>query len=116
MDIVTFREYCLSKPHTSEHLPFDETTLVFKVGTRMFALCDIDRFRSINLKCDPEQAIQLREAYPAIRPGYHMSKVHWNTIELDGSLDDSFILGLVDHSYELVWKSMTKAERTKLNG
>lgn len=116
MNAETFRLYCLSKPHTSEAFPFDENTLVFRVGSKIFALCDISGFESVNLKCDPDRAVALREACDAITPGYHMNKRHWNTVRVDGSISESLFLELVDHSYELVWKSLTKAERTKLTG
>lgn len=102
MNIEEFREYCISKPGVTEEFPFDANTLVFKVMGKMFALTDlVDEF-SLNLKCDPEHAIELREQFPAIRPGYHMNKVHWNTVKMDGSLNQKLILELIDHSYQLV--------------
>lgn len=116
MDIETFREYCLSLSHTSEHLPFDEDTLVFKVGSKMFALCSISDFRSVNLKCDPERSVELRERYPGITAGYHMNKKHWNTVLTDGSVEYSLLLELTDHSYSLVFNTLTRAERNSLNG
>jgi len=102
MNIEEFREYCLSKPGVTEEFPFNETTLVFKVMGKMFALTNLDGEWSLALKCDPDKAIELREQYPAIQPGYHMSKVHWNTVYMDGSLSRDLILDLVDHSYQLV--------------
>ena len=102
MNIEEFREYCMAKPGVTEEFPFDETTLVFKVMGKMFALTNLDGDWSLALKCDPDRAIELRELYPAIRPGYHMSKVHWNTIVMDGSLSSKLTLELVDHSYQLV--------------
>jgi predicted DNA-binding protein (MmcQ/YjbR family) len=102
MNIEEFREYCMDKSGVTEEFPFDETTLVFKVMGKMFALTNLDGDWSLALKCDPDRAIELRELYPAIRPGYHMSKVHWNTIAMDGSLSSKLILELVDHSYQLV--------------
>ena len=102
MNIEEFREYCMTKSGVTEEFPFDETTLVFKVMGKMFALTNLDGDWSLALKCDPDRAIELRELYPAIRPGYHMSKVHWNTIAMDGSLSSKLILELVDHSYRLV--------------
>lgn len=102
MNIEEFREYCMDKSGVTEEFPFDETTLVFKVMGKMFALTNLDGDWSLALKCDPDRAIELRELYPAIRPGYHMSKVHWNTIVMDGSLSSKLILELVDHSYQLV--------------
>ena len=102
MNIEDFREYCLKKSGVTEEFPFDETTLVFKVMGKMFALTNLDGDWNLALKCDPDRAIDLREQYSAIRPGYHMSKVHWNTVQMDGSLNDKLVLELIDHSYELV--------------
>ncbi len=116
MDIETFREYCLTKNGVTEEFPFGEQTLVFKVMGKMFALTDVDLFVSINLKCDPEQAMELRETYPAIKPGYHMNKKHWNTMEMDDTLSDAFILQLVDHSYDLVVAKLPKSVRAELKG
>lgn len=114
MNIEFYREYCLAKNGTTEEFPFDNRTLVFKVGGKMFALTDVETFESINLKCDPEKAIELREQYPAIIPGYHMSKKHWNTIVLDGTLRDTFICNLIDESYRLVVQSLPRKDREKL--
>jgi len=114
MDVETYRAYCLSLPHTSEHLPFDERTLVFKVGSKMFAACDMLDFESVNLKCDPARATELREENAGILPGYHMNKKHWNTVLTDGSVSDAKIIELTDHSYALVFKGLSRAERTAL--
>jgi len=111
MDIVEIREYCLSKPNVTESLPFDEDTLVFKVNGKMFALTNLTGDLSLNLKCDPEKAIELREQYPAVVPGYHMSKVHWNTVWIDGSVSDKLIREWIDDSYELVCSKGKKAKR-----
>jgi len=111
MDIVEIREYCLSKPNVTESLPFDEDTLVFKVNGKMFALTNLTGDLSLNLKCDPEKAIELREQYPAVVPGYHMSKVHWNTVWIDGSVSDKLIKEWIDDSYELVFSKGKKAKR-----
>lgn len=112
MNLETYYEYCLSKKGASEHFPFDEDTLVFKVGGKMFALSSLLQWEknepSVNLKCDPERAQELRAEYDEIKPGFHMSKVHWNTIALKGSLSNTLIKELIDHSYELVFKSLTK--------
>lgn len=117
MNIEYYREYCLSKPGTSEGMPFDDKVLVFKVMGKMFALTDIDAFASVNLKCDPERAIELREQHDGnIIPGYHMNKKHWNTITTDGSVPDTLIKELIDHSYELVVKSLTKKQKEELSG
>ncbi len=102
MNIEEFREYCISKPGVTEEFPFDEITLVFKVMGKMFALTNLDGNWGINLKCDPERAIELREKFEEITPGYHMSKLHWNTVRMDGVLNRDLILELIDHSYQLV--------------
>lgn len=102
MNIETFREYCLSKPGAEEGFPFDDKILVFKAGGKMFAAVNIDDFVSFNAKCDPAKAIELREQYSGITPGYHMSKKHWNTIFTDGSVPEQMMLDLIDHSYDLV--------------
>ncbi|MGE0077607.1 MAG: MmcQ/YjbR family DNA-binding protein [Bacteroidales bacterium] len=104
MDIVELREYCMSKAGVTESLPFDEDTLVFKVNGKIFALTNLSGDLSVNLKCDPEKAIELREIYPAVEPGYHMNKIHWNTIRLDGSIPSNLIKLWIDHSYGLVSK------------
>jgi predicted DNA-binding protein (MmcQ/YjbR family) len=114
MDIIEFREYCLAKPGVTEHFPFDENTLVFKVSNKMFALCDVDEFNSVNLKCDPERAIELREQYSGIIAGYHMSKKHWNTVDAKGSVPNKLFRQLIDDSYALIVASLPKKDREKL--
>lgn len=114
MDIESFRNFCLLKKGVTEEFPFDEETLVFKVMGKIFALTDVDLFKSINLKCDPEWAIELREKYAAILPGYHMNKKHWNTVTIDGSLSDAIIRKLINHSYELVVEKLPKVMKTEL--
>jgi predicted DNA-binding protein (MmcQ/YjbR family) len=118
MNLETYYEYCLSKKGVTEHFPFDEDTLVFKVGGKMFALSSLSQWEkgnpSVNLKCDPERAQELRAEYDAIQPGFHMSKVHWNTIALNEGLSDQFLEELIDHSYELVFKSLTKKLQTEI--
>lgn len=115
MDIETLRTYCLAKPGTTEEFPFDDTTLVFKVMGKMFATLGIDDPTSVNLKCDPDYAEELRASHPEVQPGYHMSKKHWNTVSFLGALTDAFILQLVDHSYDqVVQKTLTKAQREAL--
>src|SRR3972149_1870482 len=111
MNIETLREYCLSKPGVTESFPFGEDALVFKVLGKMFALMLLNQELTINLKCDPERAIELREKHPAIIPGYHMNKKHWNTLNVDGSLTENQILELIDHSYNLVFESLPKKVR-----
>lgn len=116
MNIETFREYCLQKKGVTEEFPFDEQTLVFKVMGKMFALSGLERMPSqVNLKCDPERGIALREEYDGfIIPGYHMSKTHWNTLYIE-SLPEKLILELTDHSYDLVVAKLTKKLKTALD-
>ena len=114
MNIEDFRDFCLRKPGVTECFPFDETTLVFKVMGKMFALTDTEDPFALNLKCDPDRAIQLREQYPAIIPGYHMNKQHWNTIRIDGSVNDDLLYELIDHSYNLIVGSLTKKLKKEL--
>lgn len=112
MNLETYYEYCLSKKGVTEHFPFDEDTLVFKVGGKMFALSSLVQWEkgapSVNLKCDPERAQELRAEYDAIQPGFHMSKVHWNTIIINQDVPNVLLKELIDHSYDLVFKSLTK--------
>ena len=103
------------KKGVTEEFPFDKNTLVYKVMGKMFALTDIDSFQSINLKCDPEKAIQLREAYEGVTPGYHMNKKHWNTIRTDGSIPDDLICQWIDDSYKLVVDKLPSVDRKWLN-
>ncbi|MEA1873424.1 MAG: MmcQ/YjbR family DNA-binding protein [Bacteroidota bacterium] len=114
MNIEDFRIYCLAKPGVTEGFPFDETTLVFKLMGKIFALTDTEDDFAIALKCDPEQAVELREIYPAIIPGYHMNKTHWNTITVDGSMSDQLLIELTNHSYELIKAGLTKKLKAEL--
>ncbi len=114
MNIESFRDFCLSKKGVTEEFPFDELTLVYKVMGKMFALSNVDNFKSINLKCDPERAMELREKYHAIQPGYHMNKKHWNTVEIDGSISDAFLEELIMHSYELVVEKLPNVLKSEL--
>jgi predicted DNA-binding protein (MmcQ/YjbR family) len=115
MNIEEFRDYCLQKKGVREELPFDEFTLCFKVGGKIFALTDIEsKPLSFNLKCDPDRAITLRERYDCVKPGYHMNKKHWNTIVADGSVSRIVLQDWIDHSYDLVVSSIPKAERQQL--
>ncbi len=115
MNIEYIREYCLSKKGTSESFPFDESTLVFKVMDKMFLLTSLDRIPSqINVKCDPEYALELRDQHSEITGGYHMSKKHWNTVVVEGQLEDQMILSLIDHSYDLVVSSFSKKKKVEL--
>jgi len=115
MNIESFRKYCLTKKAVTESFPFDEVTLVFKVANKIFALTSLDTpVLRVNLKCDPYRAVELREEYPSITPGFHMNKKHWNTLNVDGSFKVELLKDLVDHSYELVVKSLPKKIRTAL--
>ena len=115
MDIETLREYCIQKKGVTESFPFGPDTLVFKVGAKMFLLTNLENPVSFNAKCDPERAIALRDEYEEILPGYHMSKVHWNTISLHGRLTDVQLKEFIDHSYELVYNSLSKKIKEELN-
>jgi predicted DNA-binding protein (MmcQ/YjbR family) len=109
------RNYCTSKPFVKETYPFDAVTLVFKVMGKMFALCNVnDNPLEVNLKCEPELSELLREKYDAIKPGYHMNKRHWITITLDSSIPDHDVCFLIDLSYELVIKKLSKAEQKQI--
>ena len=114
MNIEDFYAYCLHKKGTTEHFPFDQNTLVFKVGGKIFALTDISEFKSINLKCNPEKAIILREQFSGIQPGFHMNKKHWNTIRFFDDVDDNLIRDLIDHSYDLVLLSLSKKTQNEI--
>jgi predicted DNA-binding protein (MmcQ/YjbR family) len=111
MFLDDLRNHCIQKPGVSEGFPFDQKTLVFKVFGKMFALMDVEIFESVNLKCHPEWAIELRERFQAVRPGFHMNKKHWNTVSLFEDVNDKFLLELVDQSYHLVYASLPKKIR-----
>jgi predicted DNA-binding protein (MmcQ/YjbR family) len=115
MDAEQIREYCLAKKAVTEEFPFDEVTLVFKVRGKIFALLSLDGDLSLNLKCEPSFALELREKFPAIQPGYHMNKKHWNTVFIDGSMSRSHIRQLIDHSYDMVVAGMSKRLREDLD-
>jgi predicted DNA-binding protein (MmcQ/YjbR family) len=115
MNNEEYREYCTNKPGVTEGFPFDDKVLVFKVMGKMFALCDVDLFESVNLKCDPDKAIELREQFEGVNPGYHMSKKHWNTIEMDGSIPDNLFREWIDDSYNLVVAKLPRKLRDQLN-
>ncbi|MFT5249641.1 MAG: putative DNA-binding protein (MmcQ/YjbR family) [bacterium] len=116
MNIEEFRDYCLSKKGVTESFPFNEQTLVFKVMGKMFALSGLENQPAkANLKCDPEKAIRLREEYDGlITPGYHMSKLHWNTVVLEMNIPHTLLLELIDHSYDLVVSKLTKKLKEEL--
>lgn len=113
MTLEAFREHCRTKPGFGEDLPFGPETLVFRVAGKIFALMDVDVFSSVNLKCDPERAVELRARYVGIEPGYHMNKQHWNTVKSTG-VPSTLLLELVDHSYDLVRASLPKKVRDTL--
>lgn len=115
MNIEQIREYCLKKKGVTEEFPFDEETLVYKVAGKIFLLASLESIPlQINLKCDPEKAVELREEYEAVQPGYHMNKKHWNTIIIDGSVSTKKILEWIDDSYQLVMAGLKKSELKKL--
>jgi predicted DNA-binding protein (MmcQ/YjbR family) len=115
MNIEEVRGYCLSKKGAIESFPFGDTTLVVKVGDKIFALLSLDGPPSINLKCDPVKALELREIYPFVIPGYHMNKKHWNTVILDGSLPNELMLSMLDDSYDLVFNSLPEKIRKEIS-
>ena len=114
MDIESIRNYCLHKKGVTEELPFDEDSPVYKVIGKIFAITNLTPPCSINLKCDPEKAVELRERYDAVTPGYHMNKTHCNTVELGSSISPRLIKEWIDHSYELVVGGLSKKEKEKL--
>jgi predicted DNA-binding protein (MmcQ/YjbR family) len=116
MNIETFREYCLAKPGVEEGFPFGPETLVFKVMGKIFALTGLDETEfKVNLKCDPQRAVELREQFPeSILPGYHMNKQHWNTVHFDHDLSSNLLCELTDHSYQLIAQSLRKSDQEKL--
>lgn len=108
-------EYCLAKKGVEETMPFGPEVLVYKVIGKVFALTDPDEYPAyVNLKCDPDRALELRDEYEAVRPGYHMNKKHWNSVYLDGTLSTDFVRNLIDHSYDLVVKGLSKYDQAKL--
>jgi predicted DNA-binding protein (MmcQ/YjbR family) len=115
-DIEFIREYALKKDDVTEGFPFDDVTLVFKVKGKIFILLSLDDDPAeLNLKCDPELALDLRERFESVRPGYHMNKKHWNTVVLDGSIHTKEILKMIDHSYDMVVQSFPKKLQIKKN-
>ena len=117
MNIEEFRDYCLSKKGVTESFPFDEVTLVFKVMGKIFSICPLERLPSqVNLKCDPERAVELREEYDGIiMPGYHMNKIHWNTVEIENNIPNGILIELIDHSYDLIVEKLSKKLKEELN-
>ena len=115
MNAPELRDWCLQHEGAFEDFPFTAEHSVFKVDGKMFAISALEREPlEVSVKCEPELAVELRNSYPAIRPGYHLNKRHWNTVALDGSVPDNEVLELVDHSYDLVLAGLTRAQRDKL--
>lgn len=115
MNIEEFRDFCLQLKGVTEELPFDENTLVFKVAGKIFALTDLaDAEFKINLKCDPDLALELRERYDAVQPGYHMNKKHWNTIFVNGTISDKDLFDWINNSYLLVVSKLSKSQKLVL--
>ena len=108
MNIEEYRDFCMSMKGVTEEFPFDEQTLVFKVMGKMFALTDVDDFESINVKCEPEKALELREQYPGVKPGYHMNKKHWNTVMANAGIPDTLLMQWTRDSYDLVVAGLSR--------
>jgi predicted DNA-binding protein (MmcQ/YjbR family) len=116
LNIEELRDYCLQKSGVTEGFPFGEDTLVFRVGEKLFLLTGLSDGNRFNAKCDPERAAELRERYPEVQPGYHMNKKHWNTVYMDGSLTRKQLYEMIDHSYELILKSLPKKLQDEIAG
>ena len=115
MDLEQFREYCLSKVAATESMPFGEGVLVFKVAGKIFALATLDEIpATVNLKCDPDVALELRDRYQQVQPGYHMNKKHWNTVEIDSGVPEAELCKMIEHSYDLVVRALPKAQHDQL--
>lgn len=114
MNTEELRDYCLEKLAVTEGFPFDNNTLVFKVGGKIFLLVGLEPGNRFNVKCDPEQAIELRERYTEVQPGYHMNKANWNTVYMDGALTRKQLCEMIDHSYDLIVKSLPKKLKAEL--
>jgi predicted DNA-binding protein (MmcQ/YjbR family) len=114
VNIEEIRDYCLAKPGVTEDMPFGEDTLVFRVGEKLFLLTSLSQGDRFNVKCDPERAIELREQHTEVQPGYHMNKKHWNTVHTNGNLTRREICDMIDHSYDLVLKSLPKNIREQI--
>ena len=115
MNVESFRDYCLSKAATTEGTPFGPEDIVFKVEGKIFAIAALMEVpHRVNLKCDPDLALELRDRYEQVQPGYHMNKKHWNTVVLDGVIPEKEIRKMIDDSYDLVVQSLPKAKRKTL--
>ena len=115
MNLESFRKYCLSKKGVTEDFPFGEDTICMKVAGRIFAITSYNVPLSVNLKCDPERAVELREMYEEVQPGYHMNKKHWNTVNFEGRISDRELKLMTDHSYELVVNGLSTKQKDELN-
>jgi len=115
VNIEELRDYCLAKPAVTEGFPFGEDTLVFKVGEKIFLITSLGQ-PSFNVKCDPEKAVELREQFNEVKPGYHMNKKHWNTVRTDGLLTNTQLRDMIDHSYDLILKSLPKKLQAEIAG
>jgi predicted DNA-binding protein (MmcQ/YjbR family) len=116
LNIEELRDYCIGKPAVTEGFPFGEDTLVFKVAGKIFLLTGLEQGDRFNVKCDPEWAVELRERYTEVQPGYHMNKKMWNTVFLNGSLTRKQLLEMIDHSYAEVVKSLPKKTQAEITG
>ena len=119
MHIEQLRDFCIAKKGVTEHFPFDESTLVFKVMDKMFLLTGLNNWEKgeskVNLKCNPEKAIELRDEYEGIIAGFHMNKKHWNTVSINSiDVSDDLVRELINHSYDLVIKGLTKKLQKEL--
>lgn len=115
MNIEALREYCLNKPGAEESFPFGETTMVFKVGNKIFLLAGLEERKTFNAKSDPDRAVELREMHSEVTPGYHMNKNHWNTVDMEGRLTNKQLQEMIDESYELIFKSLSKKLREEIS-
>ena len=111
MNIEEIRDYCIQKKGVTESFPFDDKVLVFKVMNKMFVLTNVEKCESVNLKCDPEKAVDLREQIMGVREGFHMSKKHWNTVLVESDVNRKLLIELIDHSYDLIVGKLTKKEK-----
>ena len=114
MNIESLREYCLAKAGVTETFPFGEDTLVFKVLDKIFLLTGLEHSDRFNVKCDPDLAVNLREEFEEVKPGFHMNKTHWNTVIMSGRLKESQLKEMIDHSYDIVVKAMPKSKQAKI--
>lgn len=115
MDVKELKKICSKLKGTTIDFPFDNVTMVFRIGKKMYALCNIEKNSSVNLKCDPNLVPLLREEYKSILPGYHMNKRHWNTLEFQGDIPKDKFVELINHSYNLVFKSLTKKVQNEIS-